>query len=240
MQYLVPGICLLAGVGGASALARIRWLRLRTWTLAASLLVLAVIEVAPLVLDTRHPYRAVHAQRARQFARRFWPELAVGGVPVCLRWDLGLAPWDSQNLNVAVYLCNQRIYSPPRRQGTVPRWSAASESMPLRCVLPMADPAGAHVAAWLVAMQTRYRLRTSQSVLENMAEPGAPPRLESYVIYEFVPRCDGPTSALALGRRFKKENDAVEQRGTADLDDVGVAGAGDLDERPRRGQRGRQ
>ena len=42
--------------------------------------------------------------------------------PVCLRWDLGLGEWDSTNLNVAVYLCNQRIYSPQRQEQGNPRW----------------------------------------------------------------------------------------------------------------------
>jgi hypothetical protein len=187
MQYLVPSICLLAGLGVARLLERIRSLRFRVLTLHAGLVALVAVGVVPLVLDARHPYRSVHAQRARQFARRFWPELAAGAVPVCLRWDLGLVPWDSRNLNVAVYLCNQRIYSPARQRGATIRWAAVSADLPLRCVLAMAEPSDARIAAWLAGMKCRYDLRTSRTLLENMAEPGAPPRIEQYVVYEFVP-----------------------------------------------------
>jgi hypothetical protein len=187
MQYLAPSICLLAGLGAARVLEWIRAVRFRGLGLRTGLLALAAVGIVPLVLDARHPYRSVHAQRARQFARRFWPALATGAVPVCLRWDLGLAPWDSQNLNVAVYLCNQRIYSPARQPGANTSQAAGAQGLPLRCVLAMADPGDARVTAWLTAMKTQYHLKTSRKRLENMAEPGAPPRIEPYLVYEFVP-----------------------------------------------------
>jgi hypothetical protein len=187
MQYLAPSICLLAGLGAARVLQRTGAGRFRGLSLHTGLLLLVMVGIVPLVLDARHPYRSVHAQRARQFARRFWPELAAGAVPVCLRWDLGLAPWDSQNLNVAVYLCNQRICSPARQAGATIRWAAVSADLPLHCVLAMADPGDARVTAWLAVMKSRYDLRTRRTLLENMAEPGAPPRMEQYFIYEFVP-----------------------------------------------------
>jgi 4-amino-4-deoxy-L-arabinose transferase-like glycosyltransferase len=187
MQYLVPSISLLTGLGAARMQERIRSLRWRGRILSVGLVALAVVGIVPLLLDIRHPYRSVHAQRARQFARRFWPALATGAVPVCLRWDPGLVPWDSRNLNVAVYLCNQQIHSPARQHRGPIRSSAVSPALPLRCVLPMADPSDPRVAAWLDSMKTRYRMTASRRLLENMAEPGAPPRIEEYDVYEFEP-----------------------------------------------------
>ena len=116
MQYLAPSICLLAGIGAAALLALCRDPRRRRRAVCAVLVCLAAVGVIPLAADAFHPYRAVHAQRAREFARQFWPEFVRDAEPVCLRWDLGIGEWDSTNLNVAVYLCNQMIYSPQRRQ----------------------------------------------------------------------------------------------------------------------------
>jgi hypothetical protein len=199
MQYLVPSICLLAGLGSAAVLTRIPGPRFRLRMLCAGLVSLAAIGVTPLAVDAFHPFRAVHAQRARQFARRFWPDFVRDAEPVCLRWDLGLGDWNSTNLNVAVYLCNQMIYSPQRRQRREPRWESASANRPLRCVLPLADPAEPRVAAWLHAMEQDYHLRDCRTIVVDMAAPRAKARTEQYVVYEFVPV--EPTSARPDPRR---------------------------------------
>ena len=115
MQYLAPSICLLAGLGAAALLALFRDPRISAPGLARRSGALAAIGIIPLAADAFHPYRALHAQRARQFARQFWPEFVRDADSLCLRWDLGIGEWDSTNLNVAVYLCNQMIYSPRRR-----------------------------------------------------------------------------------------------------------------------------
>jgi hypothetical protein len=233
MQYLVPSICLLAGLGAASGLGRIRQPRFQRLSLGAGLLTLAVIGIVPLALDAAHPYRAMHAQRAREFARRFWPEVVRGAVPVCLRWDVGLGPWNARNLNVAVYLCNQRIYSPARRLGVTPRWQDVSADRPLRCVLPLTDPGDARVAAWLDSMKTGYHLTGSRRLLENMAEPGAPPRIESYTIYEFVPITVGSGSGSRAGERVEERGDTVEKGRATDVEDIDMPRTGDLDQRSR-------
>jgi hypothetical protein len=188
MQYLVPSICLLAGLGSAAVLAWIRDPRLRLRALRAGLLVLAAVGLVPLAAESYHPFRSVHAQRARQFARRFWPEIDRQAEPVCLRWDLGLGEWDSTNLNVAVYLCNQMIYSPQRRHGTKPEWRNISGNRPLRCVLSLSDPAEPNVSVWLESMKKCYRVRECRTLVVDMAEARAKPRTEQYVVYEFVPK----------------------------------------------------
>jgi len=192
MQYLVPSICLLAGLGSAAVLALVRDPRLRLRAVRAGLLLLAGVGLVPLAAESFHAYRTVHAQRARQFARRFWPEFVRGAEPVCVRWDLGLGEWDSTNLNVAVYLCNQMIYSPQRRNGRKPQWRNVSGNRPLRCVLSLSDPAEARVAAWLEAMKRDYHLSECRMLKVDMAELKARPRTEHYFLYEFVPKGVGP------------------------------------------------
>jgi hypothetical protein len=187
MQYLAPSICLLAGLGAATLLGLFRSPRLRVWVLRTGVVVLAAVGIVPLVAEANHPYRAIHAQRARQFARQFWPAFDHEAEPVCLRWDLGLGAWDSTNLNVAVYLCNQMIYAPHRWQRWEPRWQTVSENRPLRCILSLADPAEPPVAACLAALKKNYRLRGCRQIDLDMSERKENPRVEHYFVYEFVP-----------------------------------------------------
>jgi hypothetical protein len=187
MQYLVPSICLLAGMGSGALLAVFRRPRLQAIAVSACLVVLVFIGIAPLAAESFHPFRSIHAQRARQFARRFWPMVNQRAEPVCLRWDLPLAQWESPNLNVAVYLCNQMIYSPLRRQGRKPEWRNITSERPLRCVLSLADPTEPQIARWLEGMKRSYRLRECQTLVVNTAEAGAKSRTEEYTVYDFVP-----------------------------------------------------
>ena len=187
MQYLVPSICLLTGVGAAYLLGLFRNRDRCQRVFRLGMIGLVAVGVIPLAAESFHPFRSIHAQRAREFARRFWPEFVRDAEPVCLRWDLGLGGWDSTNLNVAVYLCNQKIYAPNRRPGWEPCWQDISASRPLRCVLSLADPTDRPVASCLDAFKEIYRLRDCRKVVVEMAEPGATSRTESYFIYEFVP-----------------------------------------------------
>ena len=209
MQYAAPGICLLAGLGGATLLDSFRRPRARSFSIGAALLGLVAVGLVPAARDVIHPYRAVPAQRAREFARRFWPEVGRGAEVACLRWDFGVGGGDSIHLGRPVALCNQAIYSPGRRAGG-PRWGAISADHPLRCVLCDARPAdGPAVASWLGGMTTRFDLRDRKVLVIDLAEPGARPRPERYEIFEFAPRRDpgpgplsGPTaSAAPVGRR---------------------------------------
>ncbi len=153
MQYLAPGICLVTGVGAAALLARRRSQQGRRRLLAIVLAILVVVGSVPVAADLFHPYRSMHAQRARQFARDFWPSFAHDADALCLLWDVGIGEWDSTNLNVAVYLCNQMIYSPPRRRaGGGSHQPANSRSRPVNAILPFTDPADRRVAAWLRGM----------------------------------------------------------------------------------------
>ena len=165
MQFLAPAICLLAGLAVPTVL-RPRLMRLGSLTLV-------LIGIGPLVAELTHPYRSIQAERARNFARTFWPELAAGGEPVCLRWDLSLGAWDSTDLNVAVYLCNQKIYSPIRKQGIDPRREGR-----VQCVESLSWPDDPDIKAWLESMTKRYTLQEQRTI-----DVGP----ERYVVYDFVP-----------------------------------------------------
>ena len=201
MQYAAPGLILLIGTGAAKVVGRIASARLRARVVRLACLALVGVGLAPLVDGYRHPYRAYHAEAAREFARRFWPDVGRGAEVACLRWDLGVAEWDSIRLGIAVSLCNQAIYSPSRRSGG-PRWGEVSSDRPLRCVLgvgPEITPP--RVSSWIEAMGTAYRMTRRESITINTAEPGRRPSPERYEVFEFVPKKQGTSAALRGGPR---------------------------------------
>jgi hypothetical protein len=188
MQYAAPGLCLLIGLGLTTILDRLRAITGSDRGLRLACLGLLVVGIAPLVEGYRHPYRAYQAEAARRFAREFWPEIGNGAEVACLRWDCGVAEWDSVRLGIAVSLCNQAIYSPSRHSGG-PKWDAVSDVRPLRCVLGVAGQSDApRVDRWLGEMEGRYRLTSRQVILVETAEPGRTSKPERYEVFEFVPR----------------------------------------------------
>jgi hypothetical protein len=194
MQYAAPGLCLLIGLGFSRGL---EWVRGRVGSdrpIRLACLGLLVVGVCPLVEGFRHPYRAYQAEAARRFARGFWSEVGRGAEVACLRWDYGVGEWDSVRLGIAVSLCNQAIYSPSRRAGG-PNWDAVSSSRPLRCVLGVEGEAEEpRVADWLREMAEHYRLTGRRSIPVDISEPGRPPRLERYEVFEFVPKVEDAQS----------------------------------------------
>ncbi len=224
MQYLAPSICLLAGAGSATLLGYLRSPRVRARALTCGLFLLAAIGVLPLVAEARHPFRSIQAARAREFARRFWPEFVRGAEPVCLRWDLGIGAWDSTNLNVAVYLCNQMIYDPLRQRPGETRRQTISENRPLRCVLSLEDPGERTVTRWLAAMKGEYRLSRCREVVVDTAAAGASQRDEHFYVFEFVPLESQPVDRGKVAdmesrasRTEGKRTDLVERRSPIQL-----------------------
>ncbi|CAN5631592.1 hypothetical protein BH23PLA1_BH23PLA1_10340 [soil metagenome] len=195
MQYLAPATCLLIGAGAAACLSRISKAGGKTRALRMSLLALAMIGIVPTVAELWHPYRSVHSDQARRFAREFWPEVARGAEVACLRWDLGIDRWDTIDLDVAVYLCNQAIYAPQRQADRHPLRASLATGRPLRVVRSKAEAVD-DAPAWLEPLQRRYTLRRRVSIVVDMAGPGASrSRPERYEVFEFWPR----PSALTIG-----------------------------------------
>ena len=188
MQYAAPGLCLTIGLGFSVVLDRARAWSGRDRLLIAGGLGLVLVGIVPQVEGFVHPYRAYQAEAARQFARKFWPEVGRGAEVSCLRWDEGVAEWDSIHLGVAVMLCNQAMDSPSRRSGG-PDWGAVSATHPIRCVLGVASEAdAARISAWLERMRDDYLLNRRERIDVETNEPGRPARPEHFDVFEFIPR----------------------------------------------------
>jgi hypothetical protein len=164
-QALAPLICVLAGLGGAAWVGGFA-ARKRTGRvlLALSLLFPLVVGVGAVVRDLAHPYKTLSDQRARAFATWFWFCAEHEGEAVCLKTDLGLdfSPGAYRELSwAAMYLCNQKIYSPRHAAGTPPRLERIRADWPLRCLL-YRDPDfpcdEAALARWLGDTRASYRL----------------------------------------------------------------------------------
>jgi hypothetical protein len=184
-QHLAPSACLLAGLGLAGAIGR------RRRAVGLACVALAALGAAPLAGDVARPYRSKVEADARDFARAFWPEQSRRGGVACLRRDLGVAGWESPDLDVALYLANQAIHA-PRRAGA-PGRGAAPADRPLRCVLyhsPRDEPGS--LPGWLAGMESRFDLvaRTEHPVGDRGV----------VTVFEFAPRGAGARRA-ALSRR---------------------------------------
>jgi hypothetical protein len=200
-QYAAPMICLLAGLGGAAVLARLREApRRRALTAVAA--GLAVVGFLRLGLDLSRPYKTPTDERVRAFARWFWTELSRDGELVCVNRDLGMA-FDARHWTrdaTDTYLCYQKIYSPRHCRGAGPDLGAVSAGRPLRVVLfnefPQGTPAG---RAWVADMLTRYDLRGVNSYPVSSLEPKRGPTWDQlYVVYEFIPKAAAPAPVTAV------------------------------------------
>lgn len=191
-QYAAPAICLLAGAGAWAVWELIRPEGRRNRVLVGMLAALVVCGIVPQIVSWRVPYRMVLDQESREFARRFWPELARDAEVACAHLDFHLddpGRWQGAR---AWHLCNQAIYSPQRRRFGGPRLDRVSADRPLRCVVFQGEPDDSNVAAWLARMRVDYRLQSIKTV-EVPAAVGSDDAavLETPRIYEFIPNGEG-------------------------------------------------
>lgn len=163
-QHLAPAICILAGLGVAGVLhARVSRRKLFRLGLAASLAFPAAVGAGCIVRDIMNPYKTKSDMRNRAFAQWFWHNGQFEGEAICLHTDVGLDYSDCyRGLSwSAMYLCNQRIYSPRHAAGQPPRYDQVTAKRPLRCVIfrdPDYPDNELAIAAWLAEMQRRFRL----------------------------------------------------------------------------------
>jgi hypothetical protein len=190
--YLAPGICLMAGLGAATLLARLRRevTRERVLLAASGALVLAGLAVG---FDSlRQPYAGLDDEQERAFARVFWRDVTQGG-EAAAAWDdlrIALEPerwlWGDTGWAAAFRYYRARYGPPPWRTGDG-RWSALGTDHPLRIVTwsPRADPPPERESAWLDSIASRLRLVRRRDLSAN------PP--SHYLVYELVPA--GPGAA---------------------------------------------
>jgi 4-amino-4-deoxy-L-arabinose transferase-like glycosyltransferase len=162
--YFAPLVCLTAGLGGAMLLAAISRRRNSRSPIAITLVVLALIATGSIIRDVWHPYKTQSDLRARAFAQWFWFNAEFDGEVACLKSDFGreFSPQAGHELSwLAMYQCNQRIYSPRHHNGAPPDFQRVTQEWPLRCVEYRAsfyDYDQEKLDAWLAEMQTDYRL----------------------------------------------------------------------------------
>jgi 4-amino-4-deoxy-L-arabinose transferase-like glycosyltransferase len=204
MIFAAPTICLYAGLGLAAMIARLRFAPSRRWAFRASVLGLTVTGVAMLGVRLLYPYKSIPDVNSRAFARIFWAEKARGAELVCVKSDLGLG-FDQRNwtfFRSALYLCNQKIYSPRHHSGDAANYASVSADRPLRCVLYNEWPENNFAcAAWLAQMTERFRVtnRDTFVVNESAHRDDGTDIEDRYTIYEFVPRHVNPSSRIARG-----------------------------------------
>ena len=172
--------------------------RTQRWVVVTSTMV-SMVAMVSMVRDTIHPYKTKSDERARLWARQFWPGTEPPGKRVDLKTDFGIdfSPSTFQELSwSATYLANQQIYSPRLRQRRAPAWDEVGETRPLLVAeyhdvgKPYDDDANIE---WLQGMSSRYRLVDTDDVPMHRYDKSERTLLTAdFVrIYTFVPLGDG-------------------------------------------------
>ena len=202
MIFAAPMICLLSGLGLAIMVSRLRQARARRLAVFSAAFGLAMTGILMLGIKIACPYKSIPDQNSRAFARSFWTEKALDSELVCVKSDLGLG-FNRRNWSLfrsALYLCNQKIYSPRHRQGGGINWETVSADRPLRCVLYNEWPENsAACSSWLRQMAERFQVQSRQTFVIN--EPShrddGTDVEDRYTVYDFVPKKDEPTHQIA-------------------------------------------
>jgi hypothetical protein len=129
-----------------------------------ALAIFSLVPLGTMARDFASPYKSKTDLRYRDFARWFWFNAEFDSEVACLKTDLGqeFAPGTSRHLGwSAMYLCNQKIYSPRHARGEPLRLDLVTENRPLRVVQFRAQVYKYDQAAfdrWLASMEARYEL----------------------------------------------------------------------------------
>lgn len=196
-MFLAPVVCLMAGLGLSwlvEQLAARRSGSSRPAFVACAILML--LAIGSIGRDLWHPYRSESDQQIRDFARWFWATKSLDGELVCLKTDLKreFCPPLPEGDDSALYLCNQRIYSPRHAKRAPASLDRVSATRPLRCVRFQStrheqdEPA---FQEWFVEMQTRYApYGHEEHRFPILTRTGHTVYVQSVEMYEFVPRTD--------------------------------------------------
>ncbi len=199
MQYIAPGVCIMAGLGLASLLALLRRRSARILATRIAAAALAIGGIATFADEFRHPYRAVYDDQARTFAREFWPAQARDAELLCLQSDVGIRSGRRAVSRTALYLCNQHIYAPNRRLGAEPRWDLITHEHPLRCVVfddvHLESPA---TSAWIAETETKYHLRRRIDLSMPTTDLDMSRSYDRVYVFEFEPRVANSSTPVAV------------------------------------------
>jgi hypothetical protein len=189
--------CLLIGFGLSVLLA---WfpekMTIRRLPPSVSAVVLLMcVAAASIARDAVKPERDSIDVQYRNTIRRLWANPSMSGEVVCLKTDLGLSfsPASFSRRAAAMYLCNQRIYSPRHAAGEPPRWERVSRDWPLVCVEFASTQEIYYKAArweWFQEMDAQYEcVSVEQHPLGDCDDAKRTFVPEAYVfVYTFTPR----------------------------------------------------
>ncbi len=194
--YAAMTFCTLMGLGITALMQWYPWRRpLPRRSLAVVLGLLAAVATGSILHDLTQPYKSSTTLRAREFARWFWFDLAHDSELVCLETDVkaNLSPGTYEWGWSALYLCNQRIYSPRHARGEAPHWERVSATWPLRCALFRSTTEERQSDAldrWLADMKRTYQLvghdRYPFPIYGKWDRP--PKTIDNYIeVFKFIP-----------------------------------------------------
>ena len=192
--FAAATFCLLAGLGAATlALRLIGNRRLSPAAGRIGLLLLVAIGLGSIGRDFLNQAKSATTMWSRDFARWFWFTAQYDGEVACLQTDLHetFSPETFERGFSALYLCNQRIYSPRHARGERVAWDRISAERPLRCV-EYRDPEVPYDEAardrWLLTMQSRYLLVSREQYPFVNVRHQAVRGVDYVEVYKLVPR----------------------------------------------------
>jgi len=195
--YEMPMVSVVAGAGVAWALTLPAWTEKRRQQVRTGVLCgVAAVAIVSMARDAIHPYKTMSDERARQWARQFWSATEPPGERVGLKTDLGMdfSTSASQELSwSAMFLVNQRIYSPRLQRGSGVNWERISRQWPLLVaeyhdVGKPYDLAGRN--RWLESLAPRFALTGTHDVPMDRYDKSDRRLLTADFVrvYTFVPR----------------------------------------------------
>jgi hypothetical protein len=196
VHYTAGPICLLAGLGLAVVVDRIRDVAARVRAQQLALAALAVIALGTMVRDGWRPFKTATDMRMRDFARSFWFNYEAVAEVAGVQTDLQRPCWaaGSWELNwTAMFFCNQEIYSPRRRRHEPIRYDRVSADHPLYCVFYHVSNRrqdAAALNAWVDEMRKRYDLeqRTLMPMPRFTKQENQLVLVDCVELFKFVPR----------------------------------------------------
>lgn len=198
VQYVAPPICLLAGLGWAVTIVRLRTAAQQWRGAIAAIVVLLIGGLGQGAFQLIHPYKYRSDYLHRGFAQWFWTQRLAGGETAAVPAVVGLSErsrWDR-----AAFRCLQRIYG-QKPAASVRQAASAANTAPARPIrfvwYGSSDDRRDEVAvaAWLEDMQTQYDYVGHDRFAVDLTVSGRAPRAGAYEVYEFVPR--GAAAAVA-------------------------------------------
>lgn len=197
MQYYVPTICLLAGLGLSNLVDSISASAARRWVSKGLVYGSLAVGVVHLGFAWLHPFELRRDLRLREFAQRFWGEVSRDARVVCAECHLGLAVWPRQwevGNWTNYFECYERIYSPCCRTPKADRIEPPIGSIPLRVVFfnerPEEDPISRD---WIESMGKSSFVRVVRTFTLRLPERRAPDMVCRYLVYEFRARATDVT-----------------------------------------------